>query len=98
MAVLAPRELAGYLPRRLLLAQRWLGVVAVAVALAVVSLDVEPPAASGTGETPRAMVVVLACVAALFAVVLERLERWLLQRPQPFTTADLVAADDAVRS
>ena len=44
------------------------------------------------------MAVVFAGAAALLAVTLVRLERWLVQRPQPFTDPDLVAADDAIRS
>jgi hypothetical protein len=33
-----------------------------------------------------------------FAVVLEALERWVVRRPQPFTSQSLVAADDAIRA
>jgi hypothetical protein len=33
-----------------------------------------------------------------FAVALEALERWVVRRPQPFTSPSLVAADDAIRA
>ena len=35
---------------------------------------------------------------AAFTAVLELLERWLVRRAQPFTSAALVAADDAIRA
>jgi hypothetical protein len=35
---------------------------------------------------------------AAFTVGLEALERWLVRRPQPFTSPALVAADDAIRA
>jgi hypothetical protein len=34
----------------------------------------------------------------LLAAGLEALERWLVRRPQPFTSPSLVAADDAIRA
>lgn len=98
VAALVPREVGDYLPRRLLVAQWVSGAVALAIALAVFAVDFERDPAAGIDGSPRVMAVVFAGVAALLAVALGRLERWLVQRPQPFTEPDLVAADDAIRS
>jgi hypothetical protein len=93
-ASLAPRELAAYLPRRLLRAQRALGV-AVVVGTLVTGLVPYPPAASGTDWV---VVAGGAVFFGAFAVALEALERWVVRRPQPFTSPSLVAADDAIRA
>jgi hypothetical protein len=98
MAALVPRELDDYLPRRLLMAQRALGAFAIGVALVVLFLGFERDAAASTVGSPRLMAAVLAGVAAGFGLTIERLQRWLVQRPQPFTDPELVAADDAIRS
>jgi len=93
-ASLAPRVLEGYLPRRLLLAQRGLGVAAV---LGTVVTGLVPyPSAASTPDWSA-----LAAGAALFGcftIALEAVERWIVLRPQPFTSASLVAADDAIRA
>jgi len=93
-ASLAPRELVDYLPRRLLVAQRGLGV-AVGVGLVVTGLVPYPSAATDIDWTA---VAVGAAAFGAFAVGLEALERWVVRRPQPFTSASLVAADDAIRA
>jgi hypothetical protein len=93
-ASLAPRELAGYLPRRLLLAQRSLGV-AVVVGVLVTGLVPYPPAAA---DTDWVVLASGAVVFGAFAVALEAVERWIVRRPQPFTSPSLVAADDAIRA
>ena len=98
VAALVPREVADYLPRRLLVAQRVLGVAPSALALMVFAVDFERDPAAGVDGSPRVTAVAFAAVAGLLAVALVRLERWLVQRPQPFTEPDLVAADDAIRS
>ena len=93
-ASLVPRELDDYLPRRLLLAQRALGL---AVVLGVLALGLVPyPSSSTTPDWPG-----LIGGAAFFgalAVALELVERWIVRRPQPFTDPPLVAADDAIRA
>jgi hypothetical protein len=93
-ASLVPRELAAYLPRRLVIAQRALAALA---ALGVISLGLVPyPDAATNPSTPA---LVLFAVGVLgFAAGLETLERWLVRRPQPFTEPALVAADDALRA
>ncbi len=93
-ASLVPRALADYLPRRLVSEQRALGC---AVALGVLALGAVPYEPSVTPPTWLGLLT-LACVFAGFAVVLEALERWLVRRPQPFTDASRVAADDAIRA
>jgi hypothetical protein len=92
VAALAPRDLDDYLPRRLLVGQRALAgaVVAVCALLFVV------PADETIGNSPAPVSV--AVIAAVLGLALPRVERWLLQRPQPFTDVDLIAADDAIRS
>jgi hypothetical protein len=94
-ASLVPRELGDYLPRRLLLAQRGLGAAAVLGVLLVGVLPFDPSRAAepGWGELLAG-----AGVLAGFTVGLERLERWLVRRPQPFMSASLLAADDAIRA
>ena len=98
VAALVPRELDHYLPRRLLLAQRALGATAAGIALVTLFLGFERDAAGALVGSPRVMAVVFAAVAVGFALTAERLERWVVQRPQPFTAPELVAADDAIRS
>ena len=93
-ASLVPRALADYLPRRLVSEQRALGC---AVALGVLALGAVPYEPSVTRPTWLGLLTG-ACVFAGFAVVLEALERWLVRRPQPFTDASRVAADDAIRA
>jgi hypothetical protein len=93
-ASLTPRELTDYLPRRLLRAQRLLGV-AVVVGVPVTGLVPYPPAAADVDWSALA---IGAAAFGAFAVGLEALERWVVRRPQPFTSPSLVAADDAIRA
>jgi hypothetical protein len=93
-ASLVRRELEQYLPRRLILAQR---ALAVAGGLGVMALGLVPyPEDVSDPSLPSLLiggVVVLA-----FGAGLELIERWLVRRPQPYTGAALVAADDAIRA
>jgi len=96
-ASLVPRELADYLPRRLLRAQRGLGALAVAggIGALVAPYGVRSP----WFERPDGVLfVAVTAGAAVLGLGLERLQRWLVQRPQPFVEPSLVAADDAIRS
>ena len=93
-ASLVPRDLDSYLPRRLLLAQRALGV---AVVLGVIVTGLLPYPSPASDPTWSALAAGAAFFGA-FAVGLEVLERWIVRRPQPFTTPSLVAADDAIRA
>ena len=94
-ATLVPRELENYLPGRLLVAQRVLAFLVAASAVAVLLVPFERQGGAFDGS-PRPAV--LGVFAVVLAFALERLERWLVQRPQPFTAPDLIAADDAIRS
>jgi hypothetical protein len=93
-ASLVPRDLDGYLPRRLLLAQRTLGV---AIVLGVIVTGLVPYPSPASDPDWSALAIGAAFFGA-FAVGLEALERWIVRRPQPFTSASLVAADDAIRA
>jgi hypothetical protein len=93
-ASLVPRELADYLPHRLLRAQRTL---AIGVVLGVIVLGVVPYDPRHAAEPTWLSLLTGAAMVAAFAAGLEAIERWLVQRPQPFTTPSLVAADDAIR-
>jgi protein-S-isoprenylcysteine O-methyltransferase Ste14 len=93
-ASLVPRRLEDYLPRRLMLAQRALGV-AVVLGIVITGLVPYPSPASVPDWTAQLTGVV---VFGAFAVALEALERWIVRRPQPFTSPSLVAADDAIRA
>jgi hypothetical protein len=93
-ASLVRRELEDYLPRRLLWAQRGLGVAAV---LGVMAIGLVPFPSSVTDPSWPALVGAAAFFGA-FAVAVEALERWIVRRPQPFTSPSLVAADDAIRA
>jgi hypothetical protein len=96
-ASVVPRDLDQYLPARMLRAQRGVGLAAVIGAFVVGGL---PYGERSQGAEPpnTAMILVLGLIAAAFAVGLERLQRWLIERPQPFTDPELLAADDAIRS
>lgn len=94
VASLARRELSDYLPRRAVLAQRGLAAAAGAGFLAIGFVPYGDAVSNpGTAGLAGAAVAMLA-----FAAGLEWIERWLVQRPQPYTTAALIAADDAIRT
>lgn len=91
VAALEPREVHQYLPNRLRFAPA--GVTCVAAALAALGLvtgDVDAATQRTVGATLAASV----AVAALIGVA----QRWVLHRPQPFTEAEFIEADDAIRS
>jgi hypothetical protein len=82
-AGLIPRDLADYLPRRLLLVQRALGFAAV---LGVLALGLVPYDRQSAGEPGWPGLLTGAAIFAAFSAGLEALERWLVRRPQPFTS------------
>ena len=94
-ASLIPRDLADYLPHRLILAQRALGFAA---ALGVLAIGLVPYDPQSTAQPEWPGLLTGAVVVAGFSAGLEALERWLVRRPQPFTSPALVAADDAIRA
>ncbi len=95
-ATLVPRELDDYLPRRLLWTQRGVGLITAAGGL--VALVVPYGGRSPWFEQPDRLLGAIVVVAAVLGLGLERLERWLVQRPQPFVDPSLLAADDAIRA
>jgi uncharacterized membrane protein len=88
------RDLEDYLPRRLLWSQRAAGAAVVLGTLVAPLIDFGP----NVDRPSWPAVVSWAVVVAAFTFGLERLQRWLVRRPQPFTGPSLVAADDAIRS
>jgi len=96
-ARLLSRELADYLPRHLLVAQRLLGV---AIAAGAVTAALAPYGHRSTEATgPHgARVLAAGIVGVVLSLALERIQRWVVQRPQSFTAPALLAADDAIRS
>jgi hypothetical protein len=93
-ASLERRELADYLPRHTVLSQR---IAAVAGALGTLVIAIVPYADGVSTPGGRSLVLVAAGVLA-FGAGLEAIERWLVRRPQPYTSPPLVAADDAIRA
>lgn len=96
-ASLVRRELADYLPRGFLVAQRVLGLV---VFLGAVGAAVSPygDRSVNVSRLGGAGLLLAGLLAVAFSIGLERVQRWVVQRPQPFTELALVAADDAIRS
>jgi hypothetical protein len=95
-ASVVPRELAQYMPRGLLYAQRGLGVAVLLGAAALGAVPFERSA--GAVEPAWLTLLTYGGVFAALAAGLEALERWVVRRPQPFTSPSLVAADDAIRA
>ena len=93
-ASLVRRELEDYLPRRLMLAQRYL---AAAGALGIVATGLVPYPGSFSHPSMPELVAIAAGV-LIFGAGVEALERWMVRRPQPYTKPSLVAADDAIRA
>jgi hypothetical protein len=93
-ASLQRRELAAYLPRRIVASQR---IAAVAGALGTLAIAVVP-FADGMSNPGAASLVLAAAGVLASGAGLEAIERWLVRRPQPFTSASLLAADDAIRA
>ena len=93
-ASIVRRELEDYLPHRVIVAQR---AAAVAGALGALAAGIAPYDASISVPSALALAVTAAFVLA-FAGGLEAIERWLVRRPQPFTSPSEIAADDAIRA
>jgi hypothetical protein len=95
LASLIPRRLEDYLPRGLLLAQRGLPIAVVLGLAALAAVPYDPR----TAAEPEVLGLLSgAVIVVVLAIGLEALERWLVRRPQPFTSPSLVAADDAIRA
>ena len=94
VALLDRRELAAYLPRWVIVAQRVAAAAAAAGAIAIAAV----PFPDGTSKPGTLVLAVSALLLPAFGAALEAVERWLVRRPQPFAARDLVAADDEVRA
>ena len=93
-ASLARRELTDYVPAGIVRAQRG---AAGAGALGLLAAGLVPYA--DPGFRPGAATLAAGAVGVLaFGAGLEAVERWLVRRPQPFTSPAEVAADDAIRA
>ncbi len=94
-AVIASRDLDCYVPARVMIWVR--GAAAAAAVLAVVNFAVPGKVAGNTAPEPLllARTVLVALVLVVAAEVLPRLA---IRRRQPFVSAELLRADDAVRS
>ncbi len=93
-ASLVPRELEDYLPRRVVNGQRVLGAAAALATLVLAAV----PFPEGRSSPSTLGIVAFAGWIAAFAAGLELVERWVIRRPQPFTSPALLAADDAIRA
>jgi hypothetical protein len=94
VAVLVPREPASYLSK----VMRWwppIGAAATVVALAATQLVHVDPA---TDDRPSVAWMAIASVVVIIvpsATVV--ISRWIVRRPQPFLSADLISTDNALR-
>lgn len=96
-ALLVPRELRSYLPKRMVAALWILG--SISVSLVPLYLVVPLAANADTWAEPNAGVFVLSGVGALaLAACTEAIARWLVRRPQPVLSDDLLSLDDAIRA
>lgn len=93
-ASLVRRRLEDYLPRVAVVAQR---ASAGAAAIGMVAIGLVPYPHSVSNPGLPSLVLAGAAVVA-FGAGLEAVERWFVRRPQPFTSAPVVAADDAIRA
>lgn len=98
LASLQPRELDDYLPAFLRHAVRSAGLAALALAAVVALVGFDRSEASGMGHLSDGAAMVLGGVGLAAAVLIERVQLWILSRPQPVVALDLLEADDAVRS
>ncbi len=69
-----------------------------AAVLGVLALGLVPYDPQNAGQPEWPALLTGAAIVAAFSAGLEALERWLVRRPQPFTSPALVAADDAIRA
>jgi hypothetical protein len=94
-ATLSPRTLSDYAPSATIWVIRILPLVAVALSVvyAVVPKDLQRSV-----DPSVAFLLVVSVVLAAFAIAIEATLRAIVARPQPATSEDVVAADDAVRA
>jgi hypothetical protein len=94
-AGLTPRRLRNYLPRRVLLAQRVLGVLIAAAALLALRI---PAGIHPLPVLQHAAIIAAAVIGVVTAIGLELIESAVVRRPQPIVSKALLEADDAIRA
>lgn len=90
VASLERREVGQYLPMRLRVAP------ILVTAMVLVAAAVAWSAGLDSSDARETLVAGAAAVVVTLAIMAA--QRWVVRRPQPFAAADLVAADDAIRS
>ena len=94
-ASLVPRELPAYLPQGMVVALRSLALVC----LVLVPVYLAAPRTGGGSLVPSGPLYLLTGLSGLVvAGSVEAVVRWVVRRPQPVTSDDLLAADDAIRA
>jgi hypothetical protein len=95
-ASLEARSVARYLPPAIMRASRAAGLAGMLLILAAPAV---PAITLGSGSFPRLGVVLLVLFGAPATVlVTERVQRWIVERPQPVVSATLLATDEAMRA
>jgi hypothetical protein len=94
-ASLSPRLLPDYVSSISVWSLRVLIATTIGLALAFVAMPKRPPT---PGDPSLALVAGTAVLLSIFAFAIERILWLIVERPQPVTNADLVAADDAIRA
>ena len=97
-ASLVPRDLRDYLPPGLRWGQRAIGVGGALLGVLVALLDPRPSIAAFVSYPSIGAALGLGAATLVVAGALEAVQRWLVGRRQPIVSADLLAADDAIRS
>jgi len=97
LASLRPRELDDYLPAFLRHAVRAAGLATLALAAVVVLVGFDRSETSGMDHLSDGAAMVLGGVGLVVAMLIERVQLWILSRRQPVVAQDLLEADDAVR-
>jgi hypothetical protein len=94
-ATLSPRTLSDYVPSATIWVIRILPLVAVALS---VVYEVVPKDPQRSLDPSVAFLLIASVVLVAFAIAIELTLRAIVARPQPATSEDVVAADDAVRA
>ncbi|MHB8613721.1 MAG: hypothetical protein ACYDAL_15065 [Candidatus Dormibacteraceae bacterium] len=95
LASLAPRVLLDYVPSVSIWSLRVLATITIGLALLFAGMPRHP---EGPGDPSLALVIGVAVLLTGFALAVERILQRIVERPQPASDVDLVAADDAIRA
>lgn len=94
-ATLSPRTLSDYVPSATIWVIRILPLVAVALSVVYAVVPKDPQRSL---DPSVAFLLIASVVLVAFAIAIEATLRAIVARPQPATSEDVVAADDAVRA